>query len=478
MNTKRRADLQRKLSHTAVPRPPAGLADRIKADIPKYLQAETDRGRFSRAVAFNMRVAASILFLVTSLVVTVYLVDAPPREKASMATPGPFAPAARSLPQPAPSASAPEEVRFDDAGDRALEVPQIAMATPPPAAPQRRVQASGAASARPRTESGSAVESEEVVAGGVVGSVAGGVVGGTAGGVVSNAEPQAMVAQDQAAPQPVAPPMVAEAAPARAERSASLGLVPEARAAKTSLEPKDEVFGISIDPQSFQRIRRTLESGGRPAASAVNVEAIINYFAGPPARRPRRGVRLDVEVSPAAIEAEGDHAILRFSVDTPAANPAAGSAPPVAKDVRVDVVFNKDVVAKATRVGGSEAPAPEAVLLAGTSVTGLYALELHPDLHADQLVATVQLHHTSVVNGKKETITREVRAGDLAKGWQRSSRRHRLASLGAVWGETLKGSAAGFDIARRAEELVTQDPKDARAKELAAAASASADGSR
>lgn len=474
MNTKRRADLQRKLSLPAAPRPPAGLADRIKADIPKYLEAETDRGRFSRAT-FNMRVAASILLVVTSLVVTVYLVDTPPQEKASLATPGPFPPAARSFPQPAPSATAPAEVRFEASEETALDVPQIAMATPPPAATQRRVEASGAAAARQRVEGGSAVEAEE--------DIAGGAVGGVAGDVASKAEPQAMVAQDLAAAQPVAPPAapappkVAEAAPARAERSASLGLVTEAHAANTSLEQKSEVFGISIDPQNFQRIRRTLETGGRPAASAVNVEAIINYFAGPPAKRPRRGVRLDVEVSPAAIEAEGDHAVLRFSVDTPAANPAAGSAPPVAKDVRVEVVFNDRVVAKATRIGGSESPAPEAVLLHGTSVTGLYALELRPHLSADQLVATVRLHHTSVTTGKKNTITREIRARELDKSWQSSSRRHRLASLGAVWGETLKGSAAGFDVARRAEELVTQDPKDARAKELAAAASASADGS-
>ena len=33
MNAKRRAELQRKLTLNAVPRPPAGLAERIKADI-------------------------------------------------------------------------------------------------------------------------------------------------------------------------------------------------------------------------------------------------------------------------------------------------------------------------------------------------------------------------------------------------------------------------------------------------------------
>ena len=119
---------------------------------------------------------------------------------------------------------------------------------------------------------------------------------------------------------------------------------------------------------------------------------------------------------------------------------------------------------------------PAGSLPNNTSVTGLYALELRPRLNAAQLVATVHLHYT--LNGKAQTLTRRVHGRDLARTWQSASRRHRLASLGAVWGETLKGAAAGFDVARRAEELVTQDPKDARAKELAAAANASADGSR
>ena len=63
MNSKQRAELQRKLTLKAVPRPPAGLAERIKSDIPKYLQAEPDR--FSgRSLAFNLRIAASILLVV------------------------------------------------------------------------------------------------------------------------------------------------------------------------------------------------------------------------------------------------------------------------------------------------------------------------------------------------------------------------------------------------------------------------------
>jgi hypothetical protein len=143
----------------------------------------------------------------------------------------------------------------------------------------------------------------------------------------------------------------------------------------------------------------------------------------------------------------------------------------------VEVIFNEKVVLDAKRIGGNAPLAQQAVLLEGTSVTGLYAVALKP-LRTTDLIATVHLTYTSLANGQKTTLTRQVRARDLTESWQRSSRRHRLASLGAVWGETLKARTPGFDVARRAEELATQDPKDARAKELAAAANASADGSR
>jgi hypothetical protein len=69
MNSDRRANLQRKLTLTPVPKPPAGLADKIKGEIPKHLLLDTEqeRRRLSQSVAFNMRVAASILILVSSL---------------------------------------------------------------------------------------------------------------------------------------------------------------------------------------------------------------------------------------------------------------------------------------------------------------------------------------------------------------------------------------------------------------------------
>src|SRR5712691_12169304 len=68
MTANRKADLQLKLTLAPVAKPPAGLAERIKLEIPKDLRfnAETERERLSKAVAFNLRVAASILILVSS----------------------------------------------------------------------------------------------------------------------------------------------------------------------------------------------------------------------------------------------------------------------------------------------------------------------------------------------------------------------------------------------------------------------------
>src|SRR5439155_14392726 len=65
--TMNKSDLQRKLTLVPTPKPPAGLADRIKTEIPKHLRfnAEEERERLSESVGFNIRVAASILILIS-----------------------------------------------------------------------------------------------------------------------------------------------------------------------------------------------------------------------------------------------------------------------------------------------------------------------------------------------------------------------------------------------------------------------------
>lgn len=83
MNANRKADLQRKLTLAPVPKPPAGLAERIKSDIPKQLRfsAEKERQRFSRAITFNLSVAAAILVLISSTYLALQLMSRVEDEK-------------------------------------------------------------------------------------------------------------------------------------------------------------------------------------------------------------------------------------------------------------------------------------------------------------------------------------------------------------------------------------------------------------
>lgn len=483
MNSKRRAELQRKLTLNAVPRPPAGLLERIKADIPSDLEAETAPPRFTRSFfnTFNLRIAASFVVLMGA-VLAAMVVSNSRQEKlsnASVAKPVIFAPASRAM-APADTTTTvaavarTEEVQLDIVQEvPPMVAPQVAAArvAPPPMvpAPESRDDESD-------TRGGAEGEAAYEVAGGVVGGRAEEARGDEPRRLAEFA-PEVAAAAEPAAPAPASAPSLVQADETladaagldrRQERATAKMMTGQPRQREAKKE-KDSVFGISVRPQVFHDIRATIQGGQRPAASAVDVEALVNYFAGAPARAPRQ-VSLEVEASPAVIPAEGEHAVLRFTIDTPAGSGIAAS------DARIEVVLNDAVVARATRIGDAEPLSRESALPYGTSVTGLYALEMKPGLRSSQLVATVRLHYS--VNGKPETITKLVEGRDLAKSWGRSSRRHRLASLGAVWAESLKGTPAGSEVVRRAEELATQNPGDVHARELARAVSASAAGGR
>src|SRR3954470_108542 len=75
MTRNRKADLQRKLTMAPVATPPAGLADRIKNEIPKHLGFEAERTQSRRSAMFNLRIAASIILLVSSLYLVLHLVS-------------------------------------------------------------------------------------------------------------------------------------------------------------------------------------------------------------------------------------------------------------------------------------------------------------------------------------------------------------------------------------------------------------------
>jgi hypothetical protein len=464
----------------AVPRPPADLSDRIKADIPQFLQAE--RTRFSGSVAFTMRVAASILMLITTAFITLRLLEPETKQTASVA------PAPQVIAQPdagyetaqataSTTQAPPEEVRLDIAQEIPASAAGGRITASTPAAPQPQV---AARERRDEATYGYAPSTPEPAPEPI--AVTAEAPAFMQDSVTNEADARDTEKKREFA---LAPPAAASApAPAASMRAAgapaSKSLMSEAYASELSLEQKSEVFGISVDPRVFDEMKVALEAGKRPAAASVNVDALVNYFAGPPSRAPRRGgVALEVEASPAPVKAEGDQAVLRFTIDTPRMEigPRA-STPPAAMDARLEVEIDPKAVANFHRIGGTSSIAPESTLLHNLSVTGLYQLELKPHLLASQRVATVRLHYRSITDGKPQSITRVIRGKDLARNWSHASRRHRLASLGAVWSESLRSAAPQADVARRAQELSSQRPEDARARELANAASATAGGKK
>lgn len=473
MNSKRKAEIQRRLTLSAVPKPPEGLADRIKSDIPKYLQAsEAERERFTRSIAFNMRVAASIILLVTSVVVTMRVLspaDQPVAQSpAAVAAAPPQKTELRDVATVSTAAAA-DELRVEISEEPR---PEVHMAETTSVAPPLALARRDRAGEREERDA-----EARMAVGGVVGGLAEGVEDGRVTQLVDAAPPPGEFAPVPApevmsnVTHPSAP--VAQGAPQPAEakltaRAAAPSIVREAVAADLLLAPKATVFGISVDPNAFDRVKTTIERGARPPASTINVEALVNYFAGAP-KRVRREVQLEAEGSPAPIEGAGRRGIVRFTIDTQTRDlNENATVPPVATNARVTVEFNRRAVSEFRRIGVDDSIAAEATLLGNTSVTGLYEVELKPNIGRNTTIATITLRYTSIDGGGEKTRFVVVRGSDFARKWTLASRRHRLASLGAVWGESLKGSGDGSDLAMKAEELATQSPNDARAKELAA----------
>ncbi|HKS25303.1 MAG TPA: hypothetical protein VJZ76_21080, partial [Thermoanaerobaculia bacterium] len=111
MSPNRKADLQRKLSMAPIPKPPAGLAERIKSDIPQNLLVDVrkERERLSRSITFNLRVAASILLLVGSAYLALHILSREERAtmgRMNMEAPKNVVVASKPKLQPAPAAPA------------------------------------------------------------------------------------------------------------------------------------------------------------------------------------------------------------------------------------------------------------------------------------------------------------------------------------------------------------------------------------
>jgi hypothetical protein len=473
MNSNRKADLQRKLSMASVPKPPAGLSERIKQDIPEFLRIDRDRQRFSKLLSVNMRVAASILLLVSSTYLCLHILSRATNDRHSE----PMAMASQAaksiaVPNILPNVAPPEPRQRVIAPNVPPPAPQRAANIEPPVSVAEQI----ALHRDLPSEKKEQIADEDRKDG-----VAGGKLEERAKDEATTVVAEApSVMNDALAPKPapVAQPSSAfggaqaAAAPiATMQKTARTEMVRSLNATSLDLAAHNSIFGVSVNGNAFEQVKTAIERGEHP--SHVDVQGLVNYFAGT-APRPPREVSLEVEGSPAPTNAE-QTVFVRYTVDTAREDVAPNaSVPPIATNARMEVEFDPRAVASYRRIGGDESPtAFESSLLKNVSVTSLYVVQLRPMVTRRMPLATITLRYKTVTSGRESHITRELRVGDVTHPWSESSRRHRLASLGAVWGEQLQSSTTGVDVARRAEELAKQEPKDERAKELAALASAS-----
>lgn len=475
MTQKRKAELQRKLSMAPVAKPPSGLAERIKADIPEYLRPEHDRARFTQSWAFSLRVAASIILLVTSVFLTMQLVS---RDGDALRVDGPARESAKSVaevsPPPAavqeaetvtkPAAVAPAESQVAAAGAESKEAREERRSRPLPAQPPQI-----AASARAdELEIARKVEQKAAV-----GTVSSDVVESGVRDIAAVAERVVVTGQASAAPpRPAAAPPPAPLPEAVAgyagERQADAALasaqnaprasLPTARLQRSAVSARP--FGISTDPSVVGKLKEGIERGD-PPPKQIDVAAVVNHFAGAAVRID--DVRLQVEASRAPLKTDGT-AVIRYTIDTPATLASA----------QVSIVLEKGVIATYRTIAGPRTlDAAAGSLRAGQSATGLVELKLEPGTPARQRVATVILEYTSPSTKRPVRVATDIRAESLTLTWAAASRRHRLATLSAAWGESLTSAEVVDELILTAARLAAEAPADPLAQELAAVTASS-----
>jgi hypothetical protein len=409
MTRNRKADLQRKLTMAPVATPPAGLADRIKNDIPRNLGFEAERRQSRTFAMFNLRIAASIILLVSSLYLVLHLLsrtDSNTRSMSGLADKNVATaqPSAVALPNTPPEPGSNREQARSDLPTMPSTPPPTSIAAGPPHA---RI-----AEARHN-------EATEMTTG--TATYANSVDDGTLAmkktdQVVVTAEAPAAAA----APRPQ-PAMVDQAAPIVTPAESGGAFAPERPAAKAAA-PRDRVAAREEPPvRNFVAIQEAI-SRGEPLRH-IDASAIVQHFAAP--ERPPLDLRVELEASAAPLNPA--KWLLRVSVDGPAAN-----------GIPIDLTFGEAVASHHALTG---APAP--------NETALYEIEFKPSAEPDQAIATVRA-------GEAEGV---VRVSDLRR-WNAASTRMKRASLAATWARTPQSHTQSEAIAAKAREAHIDDLAD------------------
>lgn len=373
MKANRKADLQRKLALAPVPKPPAGLAERIKKDIPKDLRfdLEKDRERLSHSIGFSLRVAASILLVISTAYLSVNLLS---RSKQASAPP------AASIASDTMAIQAPKQIA---ANEEAAPLNDSVLRHPP-VVPRRallRKEADtpvAAVMTEPKVEAGATTNAQTA-----------------RNDTVISAERRDAITVSESVV--ATAPLIAEAAPAAPPPASAPAPAPApAVAAKSSAR----TLQVAVD--------------SAPMSQTASAPDLVDRFAAPSVL-PASGIAVDIE----AVEtpfADGK-VFVRVSVDS-------GSS---ARDVRVEILLGEDLT-QARWLAGSWRWA--AALFDRRSTTSV--AEAVVGTASDAAVAVVRVSYR--LNGDEQTTEKTIRRNDV-KAWSASTRRTKAAVLAAKSGD-------------------------------------------
>jgi hypothetical protein len=406
MTRNRKAELQRKLTMAPVATPPAGLADRIKSEIPLTMGFESERTQSRKSAMFNLRIAASIILLVSSLYLVLHLLSRTDANMRSMpvADDKTAATAPRmavALPNTPPEpGTARDQPRTDLPVMPSTPPPTSVAAIPNPRiAEAKRREADGMSTGNASFTS--SVENE-----------------------VPASKPQPIVAEAAPAPAAAAPPpqptlALDQAAPGGA--AAEGRFAPERSVAKATAPQERAAARDDAPVRNFVAIQEAISRG--ETLRHLDTSAIVQHFAAP--ERPPAELRVELEASAAPLNAS--KWLLRVSVDGPATTATS-----------IGLEFGEAVAAHHALTGS---PAP--------NETALYEIEFKPNATPDQTIATVHA-------GKVEGI---VRVTDLRR-WNAASTRMKRASLAAPWARTPQSHTQSEAIVAKAREAHIDDLAD------------------
>jgi Ca-activated chloride channel family protein len=152
----------------------------------------------------------------------------------------------------------------------------------------------------------------------------------------------------------------------------------------------------------------------------------------------------------------------------------------IARNAKVQVDFNTDVVASYRQIGYENRQISDqefrndsvtaGEIGAGHSVTALYAVQLKPG--AEGRIATIQLRWEDPQTGEVKEINGNFNTFDLSGSFEEASPRYQLDVVVVQWAEVLRQSPYAYNVSlgelsRYANQLARQMPQDADVGEFA-----------